>query len=29
MSGGVYSQRSAAASNQCGNSAIDITGTCP
>jgi hypothetical protein len=29
MSGGVYSQRSAVASNQCGNTAVDITGTCP
>jgi hypothetical protein len=27
--GGVYSQRSSAASNQCGNIALDATGTCP
>jgi hypothetical protein len=27
--GGAYSQRSASASNQCGNSALDVTGTCP
>jgi hypothetical protein len=29
MAGGVYSERSAAASNQCGNTTLDVTGTCP
>jgi len=29
MAGGIYSERSVAASGQCGNTAIDVTGTCP
>jgi hypothetical protein len=29
MVGGVYSERSAAASNQCGNTTLNTTGTCP
>jgi hypothetical protein len=29
MVGGVYSQRSASASNQCGNTTLNTTGTCP
>jgi len=27
--GGAYSERSTTASGQCGNTAIDTTGTCP